>query len=639
MVRDDPGDTSDPLIGAIIANTRLEQFVARGGMARVYRAQHLVLDRQYAVKVQLDPGATLAQGRFVREAKIASALVHPNVVVIHDFGVTADGLLYLVMEWIDGAPLSRVLERDAPLAPARAAHIVRGIAAALQAIHERGFVHRDLKPSNVMLAHTAEPPGERAKLLDFGLARSTEAAAALTHAGQIVGTPHYIAPEVMAGRAPADARSDLYALGVVLYSMLSGYRPYAGRTPAEILRAQLHDMPVAPPLAGGLEALAMAMIQPDPQARPQTAAEVMGVVDRLGLPAWNTPSHALVPPAPATTAPYPLRDVARDQDPTGGERGPPDDPTAPGGDPTALGPRPLSADDHLSPTAVPTVVVESATRSAPTTLHPHVPSLVSPAPPLPTTPPPSAHRPRRTSRLALVGAGVALMTGTATAVVVLRALTAAPAPVPTAPPLRAHTAETAPPAVGVVAVRAPPEATPARAPVPAARPTVEPTTASPAERSAKPSTPRARAPEATRAEAPPRTEPSPRAALDAELRARRWSAADLHALPPLMPLVTALAAAEAAAEVEAITRAAAALLAELDGADPEGRRLKAHLDAIGATLTARSATMPVLTLNELESRYFDLAQRPRAGLTPGAYRERTHQIAALAREVQATAPR
>jgi serine/threonine protein kinase len=378
MVRDDPGDTSDPLIGAIIANTRLEQFVARGGMARVYRAQHLVLDRQYAVKVQLDPGATLAQGRFVREAKIASALVHPNVVVIHDFGVTADGLLYLVMEWIDGAPLSRVLERDAPLAPARAAHIVRGIAAALQAIHERGFVHRDLKPSNVMLAHTAEPPGERAKLLDFGLARSTEAAAALTHAGQIVGTPHYIAPEVMAGRAPADARSDLYALGVVLYSMLSGYRPYAGRTPAEILRAQLHDMPVAPPLAGGLEALAMAMIQPDPQARPQTAAEVMGVVDRLGLPAWNTPSHALVPPAPATTAPYPLRDVARDQDSTGGERGPPDDPTAPGGDPTALGPRPLSADDHLSPTAVPTVVVESATRSAPTTLRPHVPSLVGP---------------------------------------------------------------------------------------------------------------------------------------------------------------------------------------------------------------------------------------------------------------------
>ena len=255
-----------------------------GGMGEVYRARDTRLGREVAVKV-LQRGFSNSDGwaRFEREARAASALSHPNICAVFDVG-EAEGRPYLVLELIDGVTLRRYID-DQPMEPAAVLAIGRQIADALEAAHAKGIVHRDIKSGNVMIA------GRRhVKVLDFGLAKQTaidEAAnlatrEQLTLAGAIVGTPHYLAPELLRG-APADARSDVWALGVVLYEMLAGRVPFGGSTPFAIGEAIVQE-PLPPLPAGvpaGLRAVVERCLARRPADRYPHAGEVRVALDAL----------------------------------------------------------------------------------------------------------------------------------------------------------------------------------------------------------------------------------------------------------------------------------------------------------------------------------------------------------------------
>ncbi len=277
---------SDPLIGQSIDKYRIGARLGSGGMATVYRARHEFLDKDYAIKVlhgQIAADVTMAR-RFQREAKTLGQIKHPNVVSVDNFGATPAGLLYMVMEFLDGATLGRTLRNFGPFAPGRAADIVRQIATGLQAAHRKGFVHRDLKPGNVMLVDD-EHDGEMVKLLDFGLVAilsDDEHHTQLTQAGQFFGTPMYMAPEQITGNAVGPA-TDLYSLGVMLYQMLAGTPPFTG----DLKKLAFHHVQNAPPpLAssfGGLSELALQLMAKAPNDRPTDAGEVIDKIDELAL--------------------------------------------------------------------------------------------------------------------------------------------------------------------------------------------------------------------------------------------------------------------------------------------------------------------------------------------------------------------
>jgi serine/threonine-protein kinase len=217
---------------------RLQALVARGATAHVYRAVHATLG-VVALKVldpEGDPAARVeAERRLLREAEVGALLVHPHTARVLGHGRTADGRPYLVMELVEGRTLRDVLSTDAPMDAARVVRLARQIASVLQHTHALGLVHRDLKSGNVVLAHAEEV--EIAKVLDFGLVTDVGAAA-----DPCVGSPGYMSPEQIRGE-PLDGRSDLYALGAVLYACLTGRPPFAGPTPADTLEAHLHDLP------------------------------------------------------------------------------------------------------------------------------------------------------------------------------------------------------------------------------------------------------------------------------------------------------------------------------------------------------------------------------------------------------------
>ena len=219
---------ADPMIGRVLdARYRVGPRIARGGMATVYEATDLRLDRVCALKVMhagLGDDDDFA-GRFVREARAAARLSHPNVVSIFDQGED-DGTVFLAMEYVPGHTLRDVIRAQAPIAPARALALLDPVLSALAAAHQAGMIHRDVKPENVLLADDG-----RVKVADFGLARAVSAETQHTATGGIlIGTVSYLSPElVVDGRA--DARSDVYAAGVVLYEMLTGRKPHAGDHP------------------------------------------------------------------------------------------------------------------------------------------------------------------------------------------------------------------------------------------------------------------------------------------------------------------------------------------------------------------------------------------------------------------------
>jgi tetratricopeptide (TPR) repeat protein len=237
----------DPLIGTVLGERyRIISRLGIGGMGAVYRAEHMTLKRDVAVKVLLPDisGKDEFIRRFHREAESASRLSHLNIIAVNDFGRSADGLLFLVMEFLDGDALTSVI-RQGPVALPRALAIFKQMLDGLEHAHAAGIVHRDLKPDNIMLVER-EGRVDVAKILDFGIAKVTDAEnnrEALTQAGVIFGTPEYLSPEQALGDV-VDARADLYAAGVILFEMLTGRRPFESDDKVKIVSMHLcHPVP------------------------------------------------------------------------------------------------------------------------------------------------------------------------------------------------------------------------------------------------------------------------------------------------------------------------------------------------------------------------------------------------------------
>ena len=231
-------DSDDPRLGTVIAGYRIEERIGRGGMGVVYRAEHINLQRRAAIKI-IAPDLAESSGfreRFTREARIAAALQHPNIVTVYDAG-EVDGLLYLAMQYIKGEDLVGGADARGRLRPYRAIDVCRQVASALDAAHAMGLIHRDVKPANVLIE------GRTAFLTDFGLTKRLEGThAQITRVGDVVGTIHYVAPEQIEGRK-VSARSDVYSLGCLLYHCLSGQVPFARETDVAVIYAHLSEEP------------------------------------------------------------------------------------------------------------------------------------------------------------------------------------------------------------------------------------------------------------------------------------------------------------------------------------------------------------------------------------------------------------
>ena len=230
--------------GSVVGGYRIDSVISRGGMGVVYRATHIALHKVYALKT-LTPELTddaQFQERFRREMRIAASISHPNVVGIHYAG-EHEGLLFLVMDFIYGTDLRRLLIESGALDPERAVDLLTQFASALDAAHAKGLVHRDVKPANMLL--TVRDGIEHGYLTDFGIAKRSDSVGALTATGTFVGTVDYMAPEQVTGD-PTDARTDIYALGCVFFQMLTGKVPYERENSIATLFAHVHDPP--PPL-------------------------------------------------------------------------------------------------------------------------------------------------------------------------------------------------------------------------------------------------------------------------------------------------------------------------------------------------------------------------------------------------------
>jgi serine/threonine protein kinase len=274
-------DEAEPdLIGSEVDDRyRVIELIGEGGMGKVYLAEHVEIGKRVALKV-LHPSYSRMPDlveRFRREARAASKIGHPNIVDVTDSGTTADGSVYFVMEYLEGVELGSVIEREGALDVARALKITGQICRALSAAHREGIIHRDLKPENIYLI-TRDGTADVVKVLDFGIAKTTEAEAArerrLTSPGMAMGTPEYMSPEQAAGR-PADARCDVYALGAILYEMVTGIPPYSGDNFMEILTKKATQDPPPPHLVRGelasqVSDLVMASMARSPSDRPQT---------------------------------------------------------------------------------------------------------------------------------------------------------------------------------------------------------------------------------------------------------------------------------------------------------------------------------------------------------------------------------
>jgi serine/threonine-protein kinase len=287
----------------------LVRVIGRGGMGEVWEAMDPVLGRRAALKVltldlRAHPGAFQ---RFVNEARAANQINHPGVVQIFDFGLLESGTPWLAMEYLQGEPLFARLGKKLGVPDL---WIVLDLASVLAAAHAQGIVHRDLKPQNVML--TPDPstmPGERAKLLDFGIAKLHDEG--LTQSGVILGTPAYMALEQIKSSASVDGRADVFALGVIAYQMVGRRLPHLGDTPLAIAAARMSD-PIPPlnELAPGLPApvtnLVMRMLEMDPALRPSLIEVEATLRQALGWPARQSGYHAVVRAAPPPLEPEPL---------------------------------------------------------------------------------------------------------------------------------------------------------------------------------------------------------------------------------------------------------------------------------------------------------------------------------------------
>jgi serine/threonine-protein kinase len=269
--------TQDPFVGTVIdGRYEIQTRIGEGGMGVVYKARQMSIDRVIALKMlnqQVQGDQTWVQ-RFYNEAKACSRLQHPNTVRMFDFGQTQDGRLFMTMELLDGPSLRHALQAG-PLAAQRVAKILIQCCASLDEAHASGIIHRDIKPDNVFLLNMAGSP-DFVKLLDFSVAKLLEGGRMKTEAGVVFGTPQYMSPEHGQG-LPLDTRSDLYALGVLAFEMVSGRVPYNDDNPMTVL--QMHLRGPAPPLPDSIpqsmQQVVRRAMEKDPARRYQSAGEMM----------------------------------------------------------------------------------------------------------------------------------------------------------------------------------------------------------------------------------------------------------------------------------------------------------------------------------------------------------------------------
>lgn len=301
-------DPADGVIGAFAGEYRIERRLGAGGFGAVYAAEHPVLKRRAAVKV-LHANRSLddvAVKRFIAEAQAASQIRHRHIVDIFSFGQLANGQLFYVMDLLDGLPLDAYLRALGQIAPEVVVALLRPIAHALDALHASGAVHRDVKPGNIFLAWDAG--GEVVpKLLDFGLIKLAGNAPVTTASDVLMGTPYYMAPEQCRGEA-VDARSDVYALGVICHELCTGGVPFPGDSVSAVLLATVLQPPPAmsqsnPQLPVGLDAPVLAMLAKEPAQRPPTAGAAFEglelAVREAGLHVPEAPLRLVRPEPPA----------------------------------------------------------------------------------------------------------------------------------------------------------------------------------------------------------------------------------------------------------------------------------------------------------------------------------------------------
>jgi len=279
----------DPLLGQTLASKySVERLIKRGGMGAVYAGKHVLMDKTVAIKV-LHPALALDDDvvrRFSREAKAASRISHPHAVNVTDFGESENGVVFLVMEYLDGLTLKDIIKSEGPMRVDRVAEIVRQVAGALDAAHEQGVVHRDLKSDNIMLSQTNG--GDWAKVLDFGIAKIQESDARdadITAANLVIGTPQYMSPEQCSQSTAIDARSDIYSFGIIIYEMLAGQVPFTGESPTVIMMKQVQDPPPSildarPDLSPAISAVISKALAKQPEDRFQTAGELLAALSQ-----------------------------------------------------------------------------------------------------------------------------------------------------------------------------------------------------------------------------------------------------------------------------------------------------------------------------------------------------------------------
>jgi serine/threonine-protein kinase len=282
----------------------LESLIAVGGMGEVWQGEDTELVRPVAVKLLKD-GASHNEvflKRFHNEAKNAAGLSHPNIAQVLDYG-DYDGTAYLVMELIEGQPLSSILERERTLSEARLATILTFACRGLQAAHDAGIMHRDVKPGNLLIEHD-----DVVKVTDFGVSRGADQTT-LTATGMVMGTAQYLAPELALGKSATPA-SDIYGLGIIAYEALVGKRPFTAASAVDIAIAQVNDPVPALPrtISRDFRALIMALLEKNPRKRPRSARELEQMLASLKprqVPA--TPPESSAPPesqeAPGRTMP------------------------------------------------------------------------------------------------------------------------------------------------------------------------------------------------------------------------------------------------------------------------------------------------------------------------------------------------
>ncbi len=272
-------------------------FLGEGGMARVFRGRDRILERTVAIKLLSDRLATDERSveRFRREARAAAGLSHPGIVAVYDTG-TDDGFHFIVMEYVEGETLDRILRREGRLPPGRALEFAERVSEALAAAHASGIIHRDVKPANIMLAADGS-----VKVMDFGIVRAVQSDT-LTHTATILGTASYLSPEQARGD-PVDGRADLYSLGVVLYEMLTGRPPFVGENPVAVAAQHVGSQPlppsqVEPSLGSAFDGVVLKALEKSPDDRYRSAEEFAEALG--GLQAGTVPLVSGPPPAAAT---------------------------------------------------------------------------------------------------------------------------------------------------------------------------------------------------------------------------------------------------------------------------------------------------------------------------------------------------